>query len=91
MLKDNTTAIILAAGLGTRMKSDRAKVLHEILGRPMIVYLLDTLKEVGVADIVLVVGHQADHAVFVGPVPVEVHAVLRQVDAVFQDAARDAG
>jgi bifunctional UDP-N-acetylglucosamine pyrophosphorylase/glucosamine-1-phosphate N-acetyltransferase len=55
----STTAIILAAGLGTRMKSSQAKVLHQILGRPMIAYLPDTLKEVGVADIVVVVGHQA--------------------------------
>jgi bifunctional UDP-N-acetylglucosamine pyrophosphorylase/glucosamine-1-phosphate N-acetyltransferase len=57
---DNITAIILAAGQGTRMKSSRPKVLHEILGRPMIAYLLDTLKEVGVEDIVVVVGHQAE-------------------------------
>lgn len=54
------TAIVLAAGQGTRMKSDRPKVLHEILGRPMIAYLLDTLKEIGVKDIVVVVGYQAN-------------------------------
>jgi bifunctional UDP-N-acetylglucosamine pyrophosphorylase/glucosamine-1-phosphate N-acetyltransferase len=60
MLKDNLTAVILAAGLGTRMKSQQAKVLHQILGRPMIAYLLDTLREAGVNDIVVVVGHQAD-------------------------------
>jgi bifunctional UDP-N-acetylglucosamine pyrophosphorylase / glucosamine-1-phosphate N-acetyltransferase len=59
-LKNSTTAIVLAAGLGTRMKSGKAKVLHEILGRPMLAYLIDTLKSVGVADIVLVVGHQAE-------------------------------
>jgi bifunctional UDP-N-acetylglucosamine pyrophosphorylase/glucosamine-1-phosphate N-acetyltransferase len=60
MLKDKITAIVLAAGQGTRMKSSRPKVLHEILGRPMLAYLIDTLKSVGVADIVLVVGHQAE-------------------------------
>jgi bifunctional UDP-N-acetylglucosamine pyrophosphorylase/glucosamine-1-phosphate N-acetyltransferase len=60
MLKNNITAIILAAGQGTRMKSSQPKVLHQILGRPMIACLLDTLKEVGVADIVVVVGHQAE-------------------------------
>jgi bifunctional UDP-N-acetylglucosamine pyrophosphorylase/glucosamine-1-phosphate N-acetyltransferase len=54
------TAIVLAAGQGTRMKSARPKVLHEILGRPMLAYLIETLKNVGVADIVLVVGHQAE-------------------------------
>jgi bifunctional UDP-N-acetylglucosamine pyrophosphorylase / glucosamine-1-phosphate N-acetyltransferase len=57
---NNTTAVILAAGQGTRMKSSRPKVLHEILGRPMIAYLLDTLQEAGVNDIVVVVGHQAE-------------------------------
>ena len=35
-------------------------MLHEILGRPMLAYLIETLKSVGVADIVLVVGHQAE-------------------------------
>jgi bifunctional UDP-N-acetylglucosamine pyrophosphorylase/glucosamine-1-phosphate N-acetyltransferase len=59
MLNDNITAVILAAGQGTRMKSTKPKVLHQILGRPMIAYLLDTLREAGVNDIVVVVGHQA--------------------------------
>jgi len=60
MLKAQVTAVILAAGQGTRMKSNRPKVLHEILGRPMLAFLIDTLKAVGVEDIVLVVGHQAE-------------------------------
>ena len=60
MLKGQITAVILAAGQGTRMKSNKPKVLHQILGRPMIAYLLDTLKAVGVEDIVVVVGHQAE-------------------------------
>jgi len=59
-LKNKTTAIVLAAGQGTRMKSSRPKVLHEILGRPMIAYLLDTLLELGIDDIVAVVGYQAE-------------------------------
>jgi bifunctional UDP-N-acetylglucosamine pyrophosphorylase/glucosamine-1-phosphate N-acetyltransferase len=56
----NTTAVILAAGQGTRMKSDRPKVLHEILGRPMIAYLLDALISVKVSDLVVVVGYQSE-------------------------------
>jgi bifunctional UDP-N-acetylglucosamine pyrophosphorylase/glucosamine-1-phosphate N-acetyltransferase len=60
MVKNNVTAVILAAGQGTRMKSEKAKVLHQILGRPMIAYLLDTLKAVGVQGIVMVAGHQAE-------------------------------
>ncbi|MGA8571540.1 MAG: bifunctional UDP-N-acetylglucosamine diphosphorylase/glucosamine-1-phosphate N-acetyltransferase GlmU [Desulfobaccales bacterium] len=58
-LRDKITAIVLAAGQGTRMKSARPKVLHEILGRPMIAYLLDTLKAVGMEDVVMVVGYGA--------------------------------
>jgi bifunctional UDP-N-acetylglucosamine pyrophosphorylase / glucosamine-1-phosphate N-acetyltransferase len=60
MLTNNLTAIVLAAGMGTRMKSAKPKVLHEILGRPMLAYLIDTLKGVGIEDIVLVIGHQAE-------------------------------
>jgi len=55
-----TTAILLAAGQGTRMKSSHPKVLHQILGRPMIAYLIDTLKSRGITDILVVVGYQAE-------------------------------
>jgi len=54
----NATAIVLAAGQGTRMKSSHPKVLHQILGRPLVAYLLDTLKSIGVPDILVVVGYQ---------------------------------
>ena len=52
--------IILAAGLGTRMKSNKAKVLHEICGRPMINYVVDIAVEVAGSNVFVVVGHQAD-------------------------------
>src|SRR3974377_1836059 len=55
-----TTAAILAAGQGPRMKSSHPKVLHQILGRPRITYLFDTLKSLGVADILVVVGYQSE-------------------------------
>ena len=51
--------VILAAGLGTRMKSDKAKVLHEICGRPMIDYVMRTAMEVAGQNIVVVIGYQA--------------------------------
>ncbi|MDH5719189.1 MAG: NTP transferase domain-containing protein [Spirochaetia bacterium] len=51
-----TYAIILAAGKGKRMKSDLPKVLHEISGRPMIEYVLESAKNAGVHDITAVVG-----------------------------------
>jgi bifunctional UDP-N-acetylglucosamine pyrophosphorylase/glucosamine-1-phosphate N-acetyltransferase len=50
-------AVILAAGRGTRMKSDMPKVLHEILGRPVIWYVIETLKDSGISDIVTVTGY----------------------------------
>jgi len=51
------TAIVLAAGAGTRMKSTRAKVLHEIAGRPLIAHALLAVRGVGAATTVAVVGH----------------------------------
>jgi UDP-N-acetylglucosamine diphosphorylase/glucosamine-1-phosphate N-acetyltransferase len=53
-------ALILAAGRGTRMKSDKAKVLHELNGKPMLYYSVAAAKEVGAEKIVAVIGHQAD-------------------------------
>src|SRR5271169_5890081 len=53
-------AIILAAGLGTRMRSDRAKVLHELAGEPMIARLLRAVASLDPNPLVVVVGHQAD-------------------------------
>jgi bifunctional UDP-N-acetylglucosamine pyrophosphorylase/glucosamine-1-phosphate N-acetyltransferase len=47
-------AIVLAAGKGTRMKSDRSKVLHEICGRPMLWYVLQALRASGIDEIVVV-------------------------------------
>ena len=55
-----TTAIILAAGKGTRMKSDLPKVLHPVCGRPMLAYVLDTARQAGSSRLLVVVGHRAD-------------------------------
>lgn len=59
-MKTTTSAIILAAGKGTRMKSDLPKVLHQVCGKPMVLHIIDKLKEVGIQDIIVVVGHKAD-------------------------------
>jgi bifunctional UDP-N-acetylglucosamine pyrophosphorylase/glucosamine-1-phosphate N-acetyltransferase len=56
----DVTAIILAAGKGTRMRSDRAKVLHELAGRPLLDHVLTTCRTVGVGQIIVVVGHQRE-------------------------------
>jgi bifunctional UDP-N-acetylglucosamine pyrophosphorylase/glucosamine-1-phosphate N-acetyltransferase len=52
-------AVVLAAGKGTRMKSDLPKVLHRIAGRPLLDHVLDTVEAVGIDHTVVVVGHQA--------------------------------
>lgn len=53
-------AIILAAGKGTRMKSELPKVLVPVAGRPMVRYVIDALRTAGVQRIVVVVGYRAD-------------------------------
>lgn len=52
--------IIMAAGKGTRMKSDLAKVLHKANGRPVIEYVLEKSVRLKPEKIVLIVGHQAE-------------------------------
>jgi UDP-N-acetylglucosamine diphosphorylase/glucosamine-1-phosphate N-acetyltransferase len=54
------SAIVLAAGKGTRMKSDLAKVLHTCLGRPLIDWVLDQAVAAGAQHQVVVVGHQRE-------------------------------
>lgn len=53
-------AVVLAAGRGTRMKSDLPKVLFPVLGRPMIHWVLDALAGAGISRCVVVVGYRAD-------------------------------
>jgi len=59
-MNDQIAVVILAAGLGTRMKSNKAKVLHEVCGKPMIQYVAETARKVAGNNVVLVVGNQAD-------------------------------
>lgn len=56
-----TCAVILAAGLGTRMKSDLAKGLHRAAGMPLIWYPVRAAFDAGVDRVVLVVGHQREN------------------------------
>ena len=51
--------LVMAAGLGTRMKSNRAKVLHELGGRPLIAHVVRTAETLGPRTILVVIGHQA--------------------------------
>ncbi|HKS11143.1 MAG TPA: bifunctional UDP-N-acetylglucosamine diphosphorylase/glucosamine-1-phosphate N-acetyltransferase GlmU [Pyrinomonadaceae bacterium] len=52
--------LVMAAGLGTRMKSNRAKVLHELGGRPLIAHVVRTAQSLDPRTILVIVGHQAE-------------------------------
>ena len=53
-------AVVLAAGKGTRMKSELPKVLCEANGKPLVSYVIEALREAGVRDLIAVVGYEAD-------------------------------
>ncbi len=57
------TSIILAAGQGTRMKSKLPKVLHPLLGRPMMQYIVDAANQVGTARTIVVVGFEGQQVI----------------------------
>jgi bifunctional UDP-N-acetylglucosamine pyrophosphorylase/glucosamine-1-phosphate N-acetyltransferase len=56
----DTVAIVLAAGQGTRMRSDLAKVLHPMAGQPLLAHVLGTLDDLGVGRVLVVIGHQRE-------------------------------
>lgn len=56
----NRYAIVLAAGQGTRMKSDLYKVLHPVCGKPMVGHVIDNIQQLGANRIVTIVGHGAE-------------------------------
>ena len=53
-------AVILAAGKGTRMKSKLYKVLHPVLGKPMVEHVVDQLDQIGVSRQIVIVGQGAE-------------------------------
>jgi bifunctional UDP-N-acetylglucosamine pyrophosphorylase / glucosamine-1-phosphate N-acetyltransferase len=71
------SAVVLAAGEGTRMRSSTPKVLHPLCGRPMLLHVLDALEALPLSRIVVVVGHAAEDVTktlqeqVTGDVPVE--------------------
>lgn len=57
--RDRVAAVVMAAGKGTRLRSSRAKVLHEAAGRSLLHHVLAALEPLGLGQVVVVVGHQA--------------------------------
>lgn len=56
----NTYAIVLAAGQGTRMKSELYKVLHPVCGKAMVAHVIDSILNIGATRVVTIVGHGAE-------------------------------
>jgi len=90
MTKMKTAAVVLAAGLGTRMKSEIPKVLHPLAGRPMLAHLLDSIAPIGLDPVVVVTGDGMDavaeaaspyQTVVQSPALGTAHAVLAAKDA----------
>lgn len=67
-MSEKAIALVLAAGLGTRMKSSRAKVLHEVAGRPLVAWVLEAAFNAEIDEVVVVLGHQLE----------EVEALIRE-------------
>jgi len=90
MSRTETTAVILAAGMGTRMKSGIPKVMHPLAGRPMINHVLATLEHLGISNICTVISPVMDSvAAAVAPhVTAVQHKALGTGNAVL--SARDA-
>ncbi len=89
MADQEFAVVVLAAGLGTRMKSDLPKVLHPIGGMPMLDHVLITVRALGAAQIVVVIGPEmADYATDFAPAKVAIQEERRgTADAVKAAAA----
>jgi bifunctional UDP-N-acetylglucosamine pyrophosphorylase/glucosamine-1-phosphate N-acetyltransferase len=79
-------AVVLAAGKGTRMKSNRAKVLHTLCGIPMVNYVIEATRPLLPEEMFVVVGHQADLVEAV--LPAEATALLQEEQLGTGDAVR---
>ncbi len=78
MVDHQFAVVVLAAGLGTRMKSDLPKVLHPIAGLPMVHHVLAAVRGVGAAEVIVVVGAEfADRADDFAPAAIAIQAERR--------------
>src|SRR3712207_6535955 len=79
-------AVVLAAGKGTRMKSNRAKVLHTLCGVPMVNYVIEAIRPLSPERLLVVVGHQAGLVEAV--LPEDAEAVVQEEQLGTGDAVR---
>jgi bifunctional UDP-N-acetylglucosamine pyrophosphorylase/glucosamine-1-phosphate N-acetyltransferase len=76
--------MVLAAGMSTRMKSARSKMLHEVCGRPILGWVLDACRQAGLGDLLVIVGAARDQVL-------EAFAEDRGVTWIVQDPQRGTG
>ncbi|MEC9235489.1 MAG: NTP transferase domain-containing protein, partial [Pseudomonadota bacterium] len=81
MSEENLRIVILAAGIGSRMKSSKPKVLHELAGRPLISWLIEAAEQLNPEKIIVVTAPQMD----------DVRAVIAPHSAVIQHKAQGTG
>lgn len=84
-MKD-TIAIILAAGKSTRLRSNIPKVCHPILGRPMLSYVIDVVKEAGIKEVFVVLGYKRDLVKKI--LPKDIKCIIQQNQRGTADAVR---
>lgn len=90
-MKNSFTVAIMAAGLGTRMKSDKPKVLHTIYSKPLIIYVLEKAISLKPDSIVIIVGYQGEKVKeYVEKWLIE-NKIKIKVDFVFQKVLRGSG
>ena len=87
MSRQGPLVFIMAAGLGTRMKSDTTKVLHRVAGRPILHWVVTAAKAAGAERVVAILGHQAD----VVKASLDAHFGAGTVDVVIQAEQRGTG
>ena len=63
MANKDIAVIILAAGLGKRMKSDLPKVLHPVAGKPMLFYPIEVVKSLKIEKVIVVIGHKGEEVI----------------------------
>jgi bifunctional UDP-N-acetylglucosamine pyrophosphorylase/glucosamine-1-phosphate N-acetyltransferase len=86
ILQEKISTIVLAAGVGKRMKSKTPKVLHRILGKPVISFVLDLACDLGSAETILVVSDRADD--FYRTLDESVRYALQEIPLGTGDAAK---
>lgn len=59
-MSNNFVTLVMAAGMGKRMKSDLPKVLHQVAGQPMVKHVIELAQRVGSERTILIIGHQRE-------------------------------